>query len=233
MDGGTDRLEREIRRCRICAPEFLATATAHVPRPVPWLSSAAPILVAGQAPGARVHESGRPFTDPSGDRLRMWLGVDNAAFYDRSRFAILPMAFCFPGYDARGSDLPPPAICARTWRRRALDSMPQVRLTVLVGAAALRWHLGSRFGSVRDAVLNWRRFAPEVFPLPHPSWRNNAWISSNPWFERDVLPELRRTVACVFELPEKPRAGGLAGNSIGDADSVDCRTGLRSSRQRR
>ena len=208
MCSGIDVLESEIRRCSICAPEFEATATAHSPRPVPWLSSAAPVLIAGQAPGAKVHESGRPFTDPSGDRLRRWLGVGGTAFYDRSRFAILPMAFCFPGYDARGSDLPPPPVCARTWRRRTLDSMPQIRLTILVGAAAMRWHLGSRFGSVTDAVRDWRRFAPEVFPLPHPSWRNNAWITRNPWFEREVLPELRRTVSRAIEFPEAPPEGG-------------------------
>ena len=137
----------------------------------------------------RVHESGLPFDDRSGDRLRDWMGVDRAAFYDRERFAILPMAFCFPGYDAKGSDLPPPRICADTWRRRCLEAMPQVGLILLVGGYAQGWHLGTR--SVTATVRDWARFGPGALPLPHPSWRNTGWLRKNPWFETEVLPWLR------------------------------------------
>ncbi len=135
-------LTEAVLACRICAERFAATRTGHAPRPVPWLSATAPILLAGQAPGTRVHASGRPYDDPSGDRLRDWLGVDRAAFYDRRQFAVLPMAFCFPGYDAKGADLPPPVVCAPIWRDRALAAMPGVRLTLLIGGYAQRWHLG-------------------------------------------------------------------------------------------
>ena len=190
-------LQSEISACTLCASRFVQTATGHAPRPVAWLSDTAPILIAGQAPGARVHESGRPFTDPSGDRLRDWLGVDQAAFYDRSKFAILPMAFCFPGYDAKGSDLPPPRLCADTWRTRALEQMPQVRLTILVGGYAQTWHLKSK--GVTATVTRWRDFAPDVFPLPHPSWRNTGWLRKHPWFEAELLPELRSRVTEVLK----------------------------------
>jgi uracil-DNA glycosylase len=196
MTSALDKLQDAITTCTICADRFAATETAHQPRPVAWLSSSAPILIAGQAPGARVHESGRPFTDPSGDRLRDWLGVDEQAFYDRSKFAILPMAFCFPGYDAKGSDLPPPKICAQTWREKALIEMPQMKLVLLVGGYAQSWHLPeTKKLSVTKRVEGWRDHAPDVFPLPHPSWRNTGWIKKNPWFETDLLPALRMRVA--------------------------------------
>jgi uracil-DNA glycosylase len=139
-----------------------------------------------------VHALGRPFDDPSGDRLRDWLGVDRGSFYDRRRFAVLPMAFCFPGYDAKGADLPPPPVCARIWRARALAAMPGVRLTLLVGGHAQRWHL--RSGPVTETVSNWRAFGPEAIPLPHPSWRNTAWLRRNPWFAAELLPALRKRV---------------------------------------
>ncbi|MEM6618987.1 MAG: uracil-DNA glycosylase family protein [Pseudomonadota bacterium] len=185
-------IAQKIAACTRCADRFAATATGHAPRPVVWLSDQAPILIIGQAPGARVHASGRPFTDRSGDRLRVWMGVDEAAFYDRRRFAIKPMAFCFPGYNAKGSDLPPPTLCARTWHDAALRAMPQVRLTLLVGGYAQRQVLGAR--NVTDCVRAWRRVAPEVFPLPHPSWRNTAWLRKNPWFEAETLPALRARI---------------------------------------
>jgi len=187
-----ERLAEEIRACRLCADRFAATATAHAPRPVVWFGPAPRILVAGQAPGLRVHESGRPFTDPSGDRLRDWMGVDEATFYDRARIAIVPMAFCFPGYDARGADLPPPALCARTWRQRVMEALRPVRLTLLVGGAAQGWHLGTR--GVTATVAAWAEHAPRAFPLPHPSWRNNAWLKKNPWFGAELLPALRTAV---------------------------------------
>jgi uracil-DNA glycosylase len=186
----TDR----IRACRICAERFAATATAHEPRPVPWLSRTAPVLIAGQAPGAKVHARGRPFDDPSGDRLRNWLGIDRETFYDRTKVAVLPMAFCFPGYDARGSDLPPPKACAATWRAAALAAMPQVRLVLLVGAYAQEWHLGRKPGGVTARVRDWRECGPTVMPLPHPSWRNTAWLRRNPWFEAELVPVLRLRV---------------------------------------
>ncbi len=188
-----DRLTREISACRLCMSEFAQTATGHAPRPVPWLSSAAPILVAGQAPGMKVHQRGRPFDDPSGDRLRDWMGIDRDTFYDLDRIAVLPMAFCFPGYDARGSDLPPPRRCAAEWRARALEAMPQIRLTLLIGGHAQAWHLGRM--SVTERVRRWQEHAPEVLPLPHPSWRNTAWLKKNPWFEAEVVPWLRGRVA--------------------------------------
>jgi uracil-DNA glycosylase len=190
-----EAIAEAVRGCRLCAQAFAATRTAHAPRPVPWLSASAPILVAAQAPGARVHALGRPFDDPSGDRLRTWLGIDRATFYDRSRFAVLPMAFCFPGYGAKGADLPPPPVCAATWRARALAAMPAVRLTLLVGGYAQRWHLGRRAGPVSDTVRAWRELGPDALPLPHPSWRNTAWLKRNPWFEAELLPVLRARVA--------------------------------------
>ncbi|WP_071673018.1 uracil-DNA glycosylase family protein [Nioella nitratireducens] len=194
-----ETLQRQIIACRLCADRFAATETAHAPRPVLWAAPGARILVAGQAPGMRVHQSGKPFTDPSGDRLRGWMGVDGATFYDRSRIAILPMAFCFPGYDAKGSDLPPPKICARTWRAHLLNHLPDVRLTLLVGGHAQDWHLRGK-SSVTARAAGWRDHAPALFPLPHPSWRNTAWLKKNPWFEAELLPVLR---ACVKDVLDK------------------------------
>lgn len=187
-------LQGAIAACRICAPRFAASATAHTPRPVVWFDPAARILVAGQAPGARVHASGRPFTDPSGERLRDWMGVDAATFHDLTRIAIVPMAFCFPGYDRKGADLPPPPVCAATWRGRVLAALPAVRLRLLVGGASIRWHLGLR--DVTAAVQDWRAHAARGdWPLPHPSWRNSGWLKRNSWFAAEVLPALRAAVA--------------------------------------
>lgn len=195
-----NRLTRDIRACTLCAERFAATATAHAPRPVVWFRPSARILIAGQAPGARVHTSGKPFTDPSGDRLRDWLGVSEAEFYDRGHIAIVPMAFCFPGYDAKGSDLPPPPLCARTWHRQVMDALPGLRLRILVGGAAQRWHLGTRAG-VTQTVAAWRDHPPGTFALPHPSWRNTAWLKRHPWFGRDVLPALRHRVREELDGP--------------------------------
>ncbi|WP_054002622.1 uracil-DNA glycosylase family protein [Shimia sp. SK013] len=187
------KLFEEIQACRLCADRFAATATAHVPRPVAWFRPGAKVLIVGQAPGARVHQSGRPFTDPSGDRLRDWMGVDASVFYDTSQIAIVPMAFCFPGYDAKGSDLPPPPICAETWRMRVMNELGEIPLTLVVGGHAQKWHLASKAG-VTDTVRSWRDHAPAVFPLPHPSWRNTGWIKKHPWFEADLLPTLRARI---------------------------------------
>lgn len=191
-------LAESIRACRICADRFAATATRHDPRPVVWFAPGARLLIAGQAPGTRVHASGRPFTDPSGDRLRDWTGLSEPDFYDRGRVAIVPMAFCFPGQDGKGSDLPPPAICARQWRGRVMQALPEIRLILAIGGAAQRWHLGP--GAVSPRVADWRSHAARgIWPLPHPSWRNTGWLRRNPWFEAELLPELRRAIRSVME----------------------------------
>jgi uracil-DNA glycosylase len=197
-------LTRDIAACRLCAGRFAATATHHAPRPVPWFRATARLLIAGQAPGARVHQIGQPFRDASGDRLRDWTGLSEAEFYDLSRVAVVPMAFCFPGYDAKGADLPPPPVCAATWRAPVLAALPGLRLTLLVGGAAQRWHLGTR--NVTGAVADWRRHFAETraFPLPHPSWRNTGWLKRHPWFADDLLPELRRAVRTVMETANDP-----------------------------
>lgn len=194
-----DDLSKDITACRACADAFAETRTAHAPRPVAWLSSKAPILIAGQAPGMRVHESGVPFDDRSGDRLRDWMGIDSATFYDRDRIAILPMAFCFPGYDAKGGDLPPPKRCAELWRAAALAAMPQIRLTLLVGGYAQKWTLREKAHKTLTAtVANWRDYGPNVIPLPHPSWRNTGWLKKNPWFEAETLPTLRHRIEALI-----------------------------------
>lgn len=200
MTAALDTLRAEIRACTLCADRFAATETAHAPRPVAWFAPGARILIAGQAPGMRVHQSGVPFDDPSGDRLRDWMGVDRDLFYDQSRIAIIPMAFCFPGYDAKGSDLPPPRLCAETWHASLLAAFGAVPLTLLVGGYAHRWHLGAAAGKagVTATVAAWQMHAPDVFPLPHPSWRNTAWLKRNPWFEAELLPVLRARISEVL-----------------------------------
>ena len=145
----------------------------------------------------RVHKTGLPFNDPSGDRLRDWLGLSRDDFYDRSRVAVVPMAFCFPGYDAKGSDLPPPPICGKTWHAQVMAALHSVRLRVLVGGYSHKYHLGVKTG-VTEAVRAWRDRAPEVFPLPHPSWRNTGWLKKNPWFETELLPVLQARVKEVM-----------------------------------
>ena len=186
--------------CRLCAQDFARTATAHEPRPILWARPTARILIAGQAPGLRVHQSGVPFDDRSGDRLRDWLGLDRARFYDRDRVAVVPMAFCFPGYDARGADLPPPRRCADTWRTGVLAQLTDLRVTFVIGQYAQRWHLGAQAtrGGVTATVAGWRDHAPRLFPLPHPSWRNNAFLRRNPWFESDLLPAARDAVEAAL-----------------------------------
>lgn len=192
MDGFAEFTEK-LANCTICRDRFAATHTAHQPRPVIWFQPQARLLIAGQAPGMRVHESGRPFTDPSGDRLRDWMGVTEAEFYDRSRVAVVPMAFCFPGYNDKGADLPPPKICATTWRADVLAHLPNAELTLLIGGYAQKYHLENA-GTVTDTVRAWRDHWPRVLPLPHPSWRNTGWMKKNPWFAAELLPELKRRV---------------------------------------
>lgn len=190
-------IQDEIASCRLCADRFAATVTRHRPRPVVWFDAKPQILIAGQAPGLQVHKAGKPFLDRSGDRLREWLGLAPDQFYDRKRVAIVPMAFCFPGYNAAGSDLPPPQICGATWHARVVAEMGAVPLTILVGGYAQRWHLGGKV-SVTDTVSRWRDHAPRVFPLPHPSWRNTGWLKKNPWFAAELLPKLQDTVKEVL-----------------------------------
>lgn len=153
------------------------------------MGSGARILIAGQAPGRRVHESGIPFNDPSGDRLRDWMGVDRDEFYDPELVAILPMGFCFPG-SSKSGDKPPRKECAPAWRESLLEELPDVRLTLVLGAYAQQYHL-LQATSVTDTVTRWRDWWPELLPLPHPSPRNQAWLTRNPWFAKEVVPMLR------------------------------------------
>lgn len=186
---GFTALARNIRACTLCA-EHLPLG----PRPVLQISPTARLLIAGQAPGRKVHASGIPFDDASGDRLREWLGLDRETFYDARRVAILPMGFCYPGTGKSG-DLPPRPECAPAWRDKILSQLPAVSLTLVIGQYAMAWHLGPRARpSLTETVQSWREFAPQLWPLPHPSPRNNIWLKKNPWFAREVLPELQRQV---------------------------------------
>ncbi len=200
-----EELVGRVRACRICIDSPKRRPLAHAPRPVLQASATAPILIAGQAPGVRVHASGRPFTDPSGVRLRQWLGVDEGTFYDPQHFAIVPMGFCFPGLDAAGGDLPPRPECAPAWRAALMAEMSQLSLVVCLGAHAMRWHMGEAFGgSVDQAVRNWRlglKLSPPVIALPHPSWRNSGWLKRNAWFAGELLPELQHRVATLLAPP--------------------------------
>ena len=184
----SDSLLAEVRNCRICA-DFLPLG----PRPVLQVHPEARILIVGQAPGSKVHRTGIPFDDPSGDRLREWLGLSKAEFYDERIVAILPMGFCYPGTGKSG-DLPPRPECAPKWRAPLLSLLTQVRLTVVIGKYAQDYHLQTASESLTDTVSQWRNYWPSVVPLPHPSPRNNIWISKNPWFTADLLPLLRAQV---------------------------------------
>lgn len=190
-------LLREVRACRVCA--------AHLPlgpRPVLHVSATSRLLIASQAPGTKVHHAGISFWDASGDRLRMWLGLDKSVFYDETRVAILPMGLCYPGRLPNGGDAPPRPECAPLWRERILRAMPALRLTLLVGTyaqgdAARRESWGS--ARMTDRVRDYARYLPRYFPLPHPSWRTGAWERANPWFGQEVLPALRRAVSDALD----------------------------------
>jgi len=181
-------LVRTVRGCTLCADQL-----ENGVRPVLQADPAARILIAGQAPGARVHASGIPFDDPSGDRLRDWMGIDRDTFYNESIIALLPMAFCYPGKGKSG-DLPPPRICAETWREQLLAALPAIQLTLAIGQYAQAWHLPNRHTTLTETVRNQAAYDPALLPLPHPSPRNNIWLKKNPWFESDIIPELRRRV---------------------------------------
>ena len=187
-------LLHDIRACRVCAAHL-----PHEPRPVLRAKPTARLVIVGQAPGTRVHASGMPFTDPSGDRLRDWLGVDSETFYDERHVAIVPMGFCFPGLDAKGGDLPPRKECAPLWREKLFAELKEIKLTLVVGSYAQAWHLKGRTEpTLTETVKAWREYGPKVMPLPHPSWRNNAWVKKNLWFESELLPVLRKRVAKVL-----------------------------------
>jgi uracil-DNA glycosylase len=178
----------QIRSCALCPDLPLG------PQPIVQAGSGARILIAGQAPGRITHAKGRPFDDPSGQRLRDWLGVSETQFYDPDCFAIVPMGFCYPGTGS-GGDLPPPARCAPQWRQALLGRLPAIALTLVIGQYALDWHLAQRRQrNLTATVRDWRSFWPALLPLPHPSPRNNRWLKTNPWFAEEVLPALRRRV---------------------------------------
>jgi uracil-DNA glycosylase len=187
-------LAAEVRACRQCA-----AVLPLGPRPVIRVSATATILIAGQAPGTKVHETGIPWNDPSGERLRRWLDMDRDTFYDESRIAILPMGFCYPGRLPNGGDAPPRPECAPLWRARLLAAMPSIRLTLLVGSYAQVHALGR--GPMTERVRDFRTFLPDQFPLPHPSWRTTAWERKNPWFEVEALPALRAAVGAALSPP--------------------------------
>lgn len=194
MAGGFDDTIAAARACELCK--------VHLPlgpRPVFQISPTARILVVGQAPGRKVHDTGIPFNDPSGVRLRNWMGVDAPVFYDSSRIALLPMGLCYPGTGKSG-DLPPRPECAVQWRRTLLDLMPDIQLMLVIGQYAHAWHLGpAQKNTLTETVQNWQNYWPRVAVLPHPSPRNNIWLKKNPWFEKDVVPAVREKIAGLLK----------------------------------
>ena len=208
--GGAEPFEEvaaRLRACRICreAPRH-GPALPHEPRPILQGSASARLCIASQAPGNRANISGRPFDDPSGVRLRSWLGLDEARFYDPKRLAIVPMGHCFPGYDRHGGDMPPRRECAPTWREPVFAALPRLELILVIGLYAQAWHLGPGRAGLTATVARWREiFAeerhPRVLPLPHPSWRNTGWLKRHPWFEAELLPVLRAEVARLVAAP--------------------------------
>jgi uracil-DNA glycosylase len=192
-----DRVVAEARACRLCEDRLPMGC-----RPVLRAAPTARLMVVGQAPGIRVHETGIPWNDASGRRLREWMAVDEATFYDASRIAIVPAGLCYPGR-GRSGDLPPMAECAPTWHPRLRAALPRVRLTLLVGQYAQAYYLGARRrGTLTETVRHWREYGPEFLPLPHPSPRNTLWLKRRPWFEAEVVPMLRATVHAILE--ERP-----------------------------
>lgn len=203
-----DLLLREVRACKLCEADLPLG-----PRPVVQIHSQAKILIAAQAPGKKVHETRLPFNDPSGDRLRQWLGISREVFYDPERVALVPMGLCYPGTGKSG-DLPPRPECATTWRQRLLDQLPNLELTLVIGQYAQAWHLkepASTLTTLTQKVQNWRHYWPHLIPMPHPSPRNNIWLRRNPWFEKEVVPALKERVGEVLDqrgtLPTTSRKG--------------------------
>ncbi|MEM7170806.1 MAG: uracil-DNA glycosylase family protein [Pseudomonadota bacterium] len=194
MSGALEEVLQAARACRLCE--------AHLPlgpRPVVRMRPGARLLIIGQAPGTRVHKSGVPWDDRSGDRLRDWLQIDKDLFYDEDRIAIMPMGLCYPGVDVRGGDKPPRPECAPLWHQPLLENLPGIEVTLLIGQYAQKRYLGkARKGSLTETVRHWAEYGPRFLPLPHPSWRNTAWIKKNPWFEAELLPSLRIEVRRLF-----------------------------------
>ncbi len=193
-EAALERTLRDARACRVCAAELPLG-----PRPIVRARATARLLIVGQAPGTRVHETGIPWNDPSGERLRDWLAVDRETFFDQARIAIMPMGFCYPGRDPRGGDNPPRPECAPLWHPPLLAALPAVELTLLVGLYAQRRYLDAKGGAKRrgnltETVRAWADYWPAYLPLPHPSWRNTGWLKRNPWFAAELLPELRARV---------------------------------------
>lgn len=189
-----EKLLKEVRACTLCAH-----ALPHGVRPVLQAAQSARILVVGQAPGRKVHDTGIPFNDPSGDLLRQWMGIDRDTFYDASRIAIIPMGFCYPGKGKSG-DLPPRPECAPAWRKKLLAQLPDIELTLVIGQYAQAWHLPDGGSSVTETVQRWREHWPTLLPLPHPSPRNRLWLRRNPWFDEEVVPALQKRVGEVLAL---------------------------------
>ncbi len=183
---------KSARACSACKDLALG------PKPIFQIKPEAKILIAGQAPGRKTHVKGIPFDDPSGERLRDWMGIDRETFYDDSSIAILPMAFCYPGTGKSG-DLPPPDLCAELWREQLLGCLSNIELSLVIGQYALDWHLGEKqHRTLTDTVSHWEDYWPAILPMPHPSPRNNRWLKVNPWFSQDVLPELKKQVASLL-----------------------------------
>ncbi|MEH6394474.1 uracil-DNA glycosylase family protein [Pseudoalteromonas sp.] len=188
-----NNLLTQVSNCVICEPQLPLGA-----RPVVQFNPSARILIAGQAPGLKVHKTGIPFDDASGQRLRQWLGLDKDDFYDATKIAILPMGFCYPGKGKSG-DLPPRKECAPTWRAELLAALPNIKLTIVLGKYAQAYHLPhTKHLPLTELVKSWREYWPAILPLPHPSPRNNIWLAKNPWFERDVVPKLCDAVQSIL-----------------------------------
>ena len=198
MSKSLDKLVKEIKACNLC--------TDHLPlgpRPVIQVGSLARILIVGQAPGRRVHETGIPFNDPSGERLRLWMGINKEEFYDKDKVALVPMGFCFPGTGKSG-DLPPRPECADTWREKLLEQLPNIELNIVIGQYAQGWHFGSsNKQNLTETVKSWKEFWPNAIPLPHPSPRNNIWLRKNAWFEDEVIPALQKAVNAILDKSTK------------------------------
>ncbi len=187
-----ESLLTDVRACTLCAKHLPLG-----PRPIVQLQASAQILIAGQAPGRKVHETGIPFNDASGDRLRSWLGISREVFYDAQQIAILPMGFCFPGTGKSG-DLPPRPECAPAWQAQLLSQLHNIKLTLVIGRYAQAYHLPNEAGTLTETVQAWPKYWPNVVPLPHPSPRNNLWLKRNPWFESELVPQLQDRVAEIL-----------------------------------
>lgn len=195
---GLNALLTEARACRVCAGHL-----PHGPRPVVRAGLTARLLIVGQAPGRRVHDSGIPWNDSSGQRLRDWLDMDHDTFYDETQVAIIPMGLCFPGTNPKGGDHPPRPECAPLWQDRLVAALPSIKLTLLIGQYAQAWHLGkTRQPTMTETVRAWRSYGPAVSPLPHPSWRNTGWLKRNPWFAAELLPDLRSRLGSLVSHPD-------------------------------